>query len=380
MARLTDDDIARLVAALGQSQSSMSASSDPRPATHAHAPAQSADAARRALQDACAQGRVDQSLSAALTDYLKRPVGCVCRLEAEAAVQAVWRYESRCGDLLWWLDVEPGLGAALADAAIGGNGDPAKLGAGRRVRALVEPIALRFLKCFAQSASVPVPDAAAVLSSSGHQPREAGAAGSCEIGSAQLRWRAGIEQVPGRSRGSAERPDAAGASPDAAAPANESPAAVLAAAIAAGCARLGELTGRRVDPAGLTYELVESPALPPGVLRLALTAPGRAAVVVSADGEAVSALAGAALGASLASGACVGSVVVAGAETVLRSALTAFAERLPNFDANSPRIMRLEESAVPGQAPNYAVKAHLTIDDREVALHLLVPVSIAHGY
>ncbi|MBC5823352.1 MAG: hypothetical protein GIW99_11030 [Candidatus Eremiobacteraeota bacterium] len=422
MKRLGEADIHRLVNALsGSSEHELeSAAGD------------AIDSASTALRAGSAENFLGAQLGRTLTSYLKRPIECTSALAGDGALDSgAWRYEGERSGRCFWLEVEPALGAALADAAIGGPGDGEKVGRGWRVRELGQLTALRFFRCFAEVAGIDAPAEAAFSGFVDGETPPAGCAGTCAFGSQPLRWRAGVMEtakpaaarpfvaqssggVPGlmqtrrmpadRENRASEAPPGEATSTDGAqrlaagnptppngnqadatlapsladdAHGSQSPMTLLNAALAAACRRIGDLTGRESTAGLATASAVESPALPSGLLRLALATGGRGAVMVSADNDSVTALAAAALGSTLRASADKSSVLMAASESILRAALHAFGDVLrtePNRDQTPAQIVRLPEGAMPAQARNHAVSVNFLVGANDVSLQFLVPV------
>ena len=350
---------------------------------------------RRALADGATIDDVGRSVTLELAAYLNRPVRCSALMQAPPMAHA-WRFEARGQGFAWWLDLDPDLAAAFADAMIGGQGT-SRLGHGRRVRALVERVALRFLRTIATAVHVEQPREVRAVDSLA-EPGAALAGGLCAVATDQFPWQVGVRANADVAPPSRETPAQRATSAPSETPTPllsagiakvppEAPAAArellnvtgddaIRAAIDAFRSRIEEVLHCRVaaEAPEISHlpgsDLVELPQAP---LRLALTAGGKGALVMFLSSEAVTSLASGAVSISLPPDEQPGDVALAAAEAIVRDALANASLMLPGIRADGHRIVRLSDSPLPARTPHHTVDLRLSVGGRVGMLQLLVP-------
>jgi hypothetical protein len=388
MARLTEADAERLARRLAASLST-------RPPEEAGDLRQKDFADVRVRDAAVDASRTDvlgRALTLDLASYLNRPVRCSVG-KARPVASASWRFEAVGGGGSLWIDLDVGLASAFADAMIGGDGT-GTVGHGKKVRALVERVALRMLRTIAEAAEVEPPVSARLASSQDPQAQPL-AGGHCAVATDQYAWTFGIlPSTALESVAAAHALPAAPAPETAAAPIDvpfiapfvlasataAAPEAVLNAAIRSACAHLQNRLHADVAPieplvalragaddADITDEL------PSAGLRLAVTAGGNGALVATIDREAVAGLAGAAIARTLPAPEHPGSVVLSAAEAAMRDLLDSLATGLPGIARESRRTVRLLDEPLPAHAPHHAADVRIAVGGRIGTLRLLVP-------
>lgn len=413
MARLSESEAHRLIAALeGRAASPSPGRAERQPATGVRDRANVA-AIARAAEDPRSAEALGKTLTLELAAYLNRPVRCAVST-APQAVADTWRFEAADDADGLWMEVEARLGVEIAAAMIGSD-DVKAIGRGRRVRGLVERVALRTLRAIAAAAGARAPQAVRWVS----RPASAGRAlggGSLAIGTDQHAWAYGVSddalsQPDEEASHETIAPSEIAAPSDSVADAAASPpkaphtpqlvppllAGVLAseptetAAAAATDASqdeplrfaLASALGGISDRTHCHFALAAMDIMPDqtdaagspstAALRLALTSTGTGALVASIDRGAALAIADAVSGAPAGAGADVGEVSIAAAEAVLREVLDAFAQRLAGVASEPRRIVRLDEAPLPAHVPHREARATIEAAARTVALHLLVP-------
>lgn len=389
MARLTDEQSEKLAIALGAGAHVVQASSGAVGAPEALRGAETLGASRtgqdvvRQLQefvrDPGALDALGRALTIDLASYLNRPVRCSFS-QTLAPVGDPWRFESDNAGYSWWIEFDAGLGAAFADAMIGGDGT-ATFGRGRRARGLVKHVATRMLQCIAVAAGLE-PPAATTLSAAAHAGEAALAGGNCAVASHQHAWQVGAfaKKVAQSSEAAVPMPTAQTrtiADTQQFIPtALEDPGSIIVSIVSRLCSHLQEALRCEVSAQSpLITDLADAELteLPPAALQLGLTAGGNGALVASLDRDAVAGLAAGVGAAGMPPTQSPGDVVVAAAEAIVRDALREIASRLPGVNGEAHRIVRLADNSLPARTPHHAASVRLNICGRLGALYLLVP-------
>ncbi len=413
MARLTDADLARLVAALSSDKPDSSCSNGPLgPFVRASA-ASSEEGLNTALGSASATGRLGEALTREMRTYLGADIVCTSG-GAAPEVREAWRFEGRGGADVWWLEFDDRLARAFANAMIGAAPDlpdPAQRAPGPMARSsrsgrMLLRLADRFVSVLGASVEATAPRVDRVTAEA-IEAGTASASGSCRIAGSDLPWRAGVVAThanaaqsylapPHRGQPHDARPtaDRAGVAARPAAPIRDAtstlrpapvdvlqnePDGVLAKAVDAAAADLADIMHKAVVVSARETRQVGAPAMPEGQLRLALSTGGHGSLVLSADRDAVESLAMAALDGPLPSVTATGVVVNAAAETLLRAALSSFARHLPGVAGETHRVVRLAEGALPARTLHYAIVAQFAVENYVTTLRWLVPAWMAGG-
>lgn len=392
MAKLSDADLDRLVAALGPAESEEPAGSK--------APAP--QALNTALASANATGRLGEALTRELRVYLNADI--TCRSGGQIlALEHAWRFEGMSGKALWWVEFDDELARELARAMIGAPHEEstgafrAKLGkSNSRSGHMLARLAARFLATLAECVEAAPPRAEYVARDVAADGSSASAAGSCSIAGKEHGWRAGVATAqPGAGArsdprlGSANRSETTRAGAVAAKPEQgdargerdtespREPELTLSKAVRAAASALAEVARVTVTVSAIETRRVAAPVMPKGQLRLAFTTGGQGSLVLSADRSAVESLVSAALDGALPTVQDTGAVVAAAAETLMRAALSGFAQRLTSVAGEPHRVLRLAEGALPARSPHYTIASRLSLGDRVTALRWLVPAWMA---
>lgn len=392
MAKLSDTDVRRFIAALEQSDSTSPGAAE---STQPSVTLGGSDGAAELIPPA---ETVGHAIEQALHAYLGVELHCDASEEAPVPVQPLW-FETH-GPERWMLGLDASLATALSDLMLGGDGKAARPVQRVRAGALLAPLASKLISAAASALGFAEPAQAKAVGAFAHAPATL-AGGSISGGSVKGAWSIGqeAEATANASAGRVRAPatDAtptvevvhAHAPPEevrpAPAPGRERILATratgeangaLVRAVEAGGARLGEITHclATVEPARVT--LVEAPSLARDDLKLALIAGGQGSLVLSADREAIAVIAQAVTGAP-AGPREPGAVVVDAVETALRAAMRGFADRLPGLARGPQRFVRLAESAMPARSPHYAVVAPVRLENATATLAWLVPASMA---
>lgn len=394
MARLSDDEAVRLSLALGAVEPRRFSPFSAGPAA-VKSDAKDAEAARRDEQlhtvqvffsDATATESLGKALTLDLASYLNRPVRCSVTPPVRPLADG-WRFEAPAGSYSWFLDLDAELGAAFADAMIGGDGQ-AQLGRGRRVRALVEPVVTRMLHAIAVAVGAGAPQSARFTGSIQPHGTPVGG-GLCAVAIDQFSWQVGIivpagvessqapvTASPATDRPIAEEPRPAISQPLGVAETIDAPDEVARSAVASLCAHLEEIIRCKIAGSGPSIAAIDGAELmemPAAALGLALTAGGNGALVASLDRELVAGLAGGSVSSPVPPSATPGSVVTAAAEAIVRDALRDVAGRLPGIAGEPHRIVRLAENPLPARMSHHIADINLSVGGRSGVLRLLIP-------
>ena len=395
MAKLTDDEARRLSAALSASGTRADSSSGGAAAV---------DALRALFSDSQAMDELGRALTLDLATYLHRPIRCSVT-QSTPPLASGWAFEATAAGIVWWLDLDVHLAEAFADAMIGGDGT-GSVGRGRRVRTLVEKIAVRFFRAVANATAVTPPETATFASSDVVRTSLL-AGGLCAVATDQYGWQFGarvaalpmatkqatlpresapptstplVRDAPPRlletaavSSGSADSTGAATAL-ESAWP--DDPESVIRSAVEALRLHLQDVLRCQIDttePAIARLTTAETPAMPATSLGLALTAGGNGALVALLNAEAVAGLASGAAGAALAPAPAAGDIVLTAAEAIVRDALCNVARTLPGIASDAHRILRLSDNPLPARTPHHAVDVGISVGGRSGIVRLLVP-------
>jgi len=368
VSRLGDDDLRRLAAALATPHAgSDSGLLDESASTHAAIEGLKSDLEKKADDEV-----FGKALTQSLAAYLNRPVRAVAG-GPSGVISGAWRYVAKSGPLQWWIEFEAPLAACLADAMLGGSGNSAKSGAGRRARMLVGKVADVFLAALSAAVSSPRPLAAAwtdePLHASGAQ-----LAGRCAVTTELFAWQAGVAPL-GMARDAAapSRPAPMRQEPTVSQTGEEAAVAHIRDTIAAACAGLFEIMGCPVVIARPTVAEIEAPEVPEAAIRLALTTGGKGALVVCAQRDAVVAFATGVVGGQVPEANEIGGVVSAAAEAVLREIIQRIASRLGSIAGAPQRTVYIAGDAQLARTQHLSVAVTLHVAGSAANLRVLIP-------
>jgi len=367
MPRLTDAGADRLTARLNSSAPALAERSVQ---TSGSSPAESTRRLTALFADRSRLDALGHAMTLELAAYLNRPVRCTASVDAPAMPQA-WRYQSAGDDTTMWIDVEPELAAAFADAMIGGDGSNS-LRHGRRVAHVAQSAVARMLGDIAQAAALERPARVDWLGAALDSKSVAFGGGRCAVATDSLSWRIGAG--PGRQP-NVERPSSMAAFALPTAPPDD-PDAVVHAAVAAMCAHMQQLLRSQILVESELIAKVESGEHVPMksvALRLALTSGGHGALVASLDGPAVTAIGCGLASSFLPRSDRAGDVVLAAAEAIAREGLREVAARLPGTKDGGHRIVRLADAPLPARTAHHVVSLRVVVAAAGGALQLLIP-------
>ncbi|HZV80296.1 MAG TPA: hypothetical protein VFF60_11875 [Candidatus Binatus sp.] len=349
------------------------------------------------------------ALEQAVRSYLGRDV--TIEVEPHAAPSAgSLRFESIAGADSWRAELDATVATAIADIAIGGDGENVRHAKRNRTGKQLEGFAHQMMCALASALRADAPSSARY--SSDAQSARAGtevdsghAGGSLAIGDTRGAWYIGFARS--QAHPVMERPvavtqplervsstrdvvlvapePAPRAQPRAPAPLIDQARARRSSdtdgdfepAVEAATARLAETVRCTAELETLEVERVDTPVLTRGDLKLALIAGGQGSLVFSADKETVASVAAAAIGVDQSTGADAGPVCVDAVEAILRASMRAFAERLPAIAGTPPRFVRLADGALPARSPHFQIVAPVRIAERAATLRWLVPAWMA---
>jgi hypothetical protein len=356
MARLSDADASRLVERLTEASvvAPRETEGDDEPLRHA-------------LGALAASGDLGPLLGHRLAAYLHRPVRCTSGVASETqASRTTYAASAQPGV---WISIDTMLAAAIADAMIGGDGDPARTGVSRRVTRVAANAAAEMLAALSEALGVKTslgveqePDRATLGPALG--------GGSMIVGSQEFGWFAGLRRAPKAQaidpQMTARRTER---EQETAAPvARRGSLAVALEAARAACEHalrthvaFGDLRARRETPANLPFACIN----------LGMPVPA-GTVVLSIDRRTTSLV----LAASTRTDARedeLGALARAGVETIATNVLYAFVDALTGSDANLRHALALTDAAILAAAPHDAIEHEVTIGRDRGTFRWLVP-------
>ncbi len=341
MARLSDGQIAQLVHRLNQ---------------EAQAPPGARDGGdeliRAKLAALAGRGDLGPLLAQRLASYLHRPVRATSAGAVPVLVDPI-TYAARCESTVW-VAIDNVLVASFADAMIGGDGDPAKIGLGRKAARVATGAAAQMIAALSTAAGLAEPsniDDEAAAPTLGAPL----GGGSLSLDGGEHAWLFGKRVSSGSSLSQTR------VSPD---------RASLAGALEAARASLARGLRAHVafGPAQRQRQL--RPSIPPGWIRMGLPAAAGIAVVAIDEQTAsamLSAIAGG--GAPLELGALARS----GAETVAKDALHAFLGALEGTAEQTRHAVRLTDAAILAATPHEAIEHEIDVGGRSGRFRWLAP-------
>jgi hypothetical protein len=270
--------------------------------------------------------------------------------------------------------MESTLASTLADAIIGGEGDPSSVGFNGRVVRLSASAALEFIRSIAYALGLPEPTA---LEADLEDVDGPAISGQLAIGSQEHAWRAGLNSS---LRHSAQVVLAAVAgsvgTASNVAPSSERAADDIHPALESVRHRLGELLGTEVLFARQAVSAAGQGAMPEGSIRLGLASREGGAIVLAVNRQTATALARLAAKAGPLPAADSGTVLETGAEVVLRETLCALAAALGSAQEELHHIIRLGNDAMLADLPHVSVEHDATWNGQTGHLRWLVPAHL----
>ncbi|HEV2037698.1 MAG TPA: hypothetical protein VGQ96_03740 [Candidatus Eremiobacteraceae bacterium] len=377
MARLTDQDVAGLIARLEGSKPDRTR---PAPADSRLASATSADTieAQLRLRELSSNGSLGPLITQRLATYLGRPVRCTSA-ETLTFSDDGPLYVAQTSGWRVWVRLQALLASAIADAMIGGDGEAPKVGYGSKVARVAAGAATEMMHVIVSALHIPEPVSAAAIDATREEAVTAAAGGTVSVATHEYGWQAGIELAqPSASATSAQvLPTTPPVSPSAypRQPAAE-PAGGLTAALERARRQLDEMLGETVTFETPETVMLTKPRIPEGWLRLSLGSRGGGAIVLAIDRQTTATLVNSALRTDVASTQGGGTLVEAGAEVIVRATLQAFATELSGTPEELHHTERLSHDAMLAELPHVSVEHRITCGSRVGTMRWLIPERI----
>ena len=371
MARLSDLDVNRLVAALrdahGVSDNARSAvSSAPAAVSGAEAAI-----AHKHLQELGGSGALGPILTQRLAAYFGKPVRCTC--EKTPLVDQRISFHTRAGNMRLWLQIEMSLASALADAMIGGEGDASAVDFNPRVVRLAASAAFEFLRSLASALGLREP---AQLDDGTLGEEVPAVSGRFAIGRQEHGWQAGVLFVEARVADTpVEMAPSGGARMTSNAHTGGRAPSGIDAGLESARLRLSELVGANVAFERQTVAGKAHGQMPEGWIRLGLASREGGAAVLAVDRPAAVALARLAAK-DTAMAPTVGAVIEAGAEVVLREMLRALAAALGSAQEELHHIVRLGDDAILADLPHIGIEHDVSWKGQSWQMRWLIPAHL----
>ncbi len=319
--------------------------------------------AHRKLSQACANGVLGPIIAQQLAAYLHRPVRCASSGAVELASERTV-YSGRSQGVEFWVAMDSLLAASIADAMIGGEGDPTRVGLGSRVMRVAAGAIGKVFAAVAEALDLPPPAAAEHVTSFKQDTPLGG--GTLAIGPQSYHWQIGLTEADTHRA----VPPARVAAP---APRVHVAADEFEASLENARAALERAVRRTVTFAPAKIRQLTSPAMPQGWLRLGVPNRAGGAVILAADEPSGAALLNALLGTNVVDEKNPGVLAQTGAETLLLDLLHAFTASLLSPGEETQRAMRLTDDAILASLPHHAIEHDFSIEGRVGRLHWLVP-------
>lgn len=344
MARLSDGQVAGLIDRLTHELSVPQAAGD-----------DGDELIRGKLVALSGTGDLGPLLAQKLASYLNRPVRCTSAAAAPVLIDRI-TYAARDESGVW-VAIDNVLAASFADAMIGGDGDPARVGLGHKASRVATGAAAQMIAALSLAAGLTEPseiedDPAALTLGT---PL---GGGSLSLDSGEHAWlfgkRVSLRESLPQSRVSPNRVSLAGALEEA------------RAALARGLR-----TRVAFGPAQRERQI--RPSIPPGWIRMGLPASAGIAVVAIDEQTAsvmLAALAGGGLPPEL------GALARSGAETIATDALHAFLGALEGTTEQTRHAVRLTDAAILAATPHEAIEHEINIDGRSGKFRWLAPTDL----
>ncbi len=377
MARLTDQDVAGLIARLEGSKPDR-AWAAPADARAASATSAEAIEAQLRLRELSSSGSLGPLITQRLATYLGRPLRCTSA-ETLTFSDDGPLYVAQTGGLQVWVRLQALLASAIADAMIGGDGEAPKVGYGPKVARVAAGAATEMMQAILNALHLSGPVSAVAIDATREGTFTAAAGGTVAVATREYGWQAGIElgQPTESARSAPVLPATPPVSPSAypRQPAAE-PAGGLTAALERARRQLDEMLGETVTFETPETVMLTKPRIPEGWLRLSLGSRGGGAIVLAIDRQTTATLVNSALRADVAGTHGGGILVEAGAEVIVRATLHAFATELSGTPEELHHTERLSHDAMLAELPHVSVEHRITCGSRIGTLRWLIPERI----
>lgn len=365
MARLNDAQVGGLLERLAKPGAVVAA---PRPTPQL-------EQARSKLSQLSASGSLGPMITQQLVAYLNQPVRCASSDIAELASERTM-YRGRAQGIEYWFAMDSLLAACLADAMIGGEGDPRRVGLGSKAMRVAAGAVGKVFAVVAEALDLASPTATEHVSFFKRNAPLGG--GTLAVGPHSYHWQIDLaetdthraspppQQVPTHAK-EASVPAGAAALP------KESAGMGFEASLENARATLERAVRKTVtfDPPNIRQ--LTSPAMPEGWLRLGVPNRAGGAVILAADEPSGAAMLNALLGTNVVEEEHLGVLAQTGTETLLLDMLHAFMASLPYPTEETQRAMRLTDDAIPASLPHHAIEHSFLIEGRTGRLRWLVP-------
>lgn len=328
--------------------------------------------ARRKLSQLSASGALGPLITQQLATYLNRPVRCASSDVVELASERT-TYCGRSLGVEFWFAMDSLLAACLADAMIGGEGDPSRVGLGSKAMRVAAGAASQVFAVMAEPLDLVAPTTVELVSSFKQNAPLGG--GTLAVGAHSYHWQIGLNATDAHQAA----PDIFGHLSQASVPVGEAPRSTqtasvdLEASLENARAAL-ERTLRKIvmfDPPHI--QQLSAPAMPQGWLRLGVPNQAGGAVILVADEPSGAALLNALLGSKVVDEHNPGVLAQTGAEALLLDMLQAFIVSLPFASEENQRAMRLTDDAILASLPHHALEHGFAVEGMTGRLRWLVP-------
>jgi hypothetical protein len=322
-------------------------------------------------------GALGPMVTQRLASYMGEPVRCTCR--ATSFRDPGVAFQARTGNVVVWLRLESPLVSVLADAMIGGHGDPSSVGFNTRVMRLAACAALEFIRSISQALGMSEPTKLDVNAGDVEGP---GISGQLAIGSHERAWKAGLHPVPVRTSWPATataRVRSGAATASTVLPPGEHATNDIKPALESARRRLSDLVGTEVTFEHQAVSAVGQGAMPEGWIRLGLASHEGGAVVLAVDRVTATALARLAVKSDPLSSSESGAVLETGAEVVLRETLCALAAALGSAHEEIHHVIRLGSEAMVADLPHVGIEHDATWSTQTGHMRWLVPAHLVRS-
>ncbi len=341
------------------------------PRTTTAAPAAEVNDARQRLQSKSGDGSLGPLMTQKAAAYLGMPVRCETGEELHRSIDGPLYVSQTQGMRIWfWMDAM--LASTLADAMIGGDGDPSRVGYGTTVAHLAQHVATVLIGTLATALELRDPGPAKLVTAP-DKPLVASCAGSLSLAGRAYGWQSGVNELaderPVLTRETTIQPVKEQLPPDV----GTREVSWYAGALERAERQLSEILRTPVRFNTVQAVTTDAPRMPQGWLRLSLGSRGGGAIVLSIDRQTAAALVSTVLGGDAIVPESGGMLVEAGAEAVARAALHAFAAALTATPDELHNIERLGDDAMLAQSPHESIEHSAAFGPNSGVFRWLVP-------